>query len=358
MFDGPLCISQEELTAMKLGSPLLRTCLGIAIASSAHAETAEPVLIGYAAVFRGLEASIDHPSAGRYTHINLAFANPDREGAMVKGKALVCFPVSETAMLTRKQLRKGVARLRARGSKVLVSVAGGVIPECSGDWAELLSRSKRSVTVKNLIALVDEAGLDGLDIDIEGTLLTSIHKAGDFTPFIAELSAELRRRGKLLTCATASYEGGMIPKESIPYFDLVNVMSYDAIGPSWGPAGAEHSPLEAAQRDLALWRERGVSKERLVLGVPFYGYGFGSFQSNWNFGDIAAAYGRGADRIDVIGKACAACSYITFNSPVTIRQKAELAAHQASGVMVWEISQDSQTGTLLEALKAGLNSAR
>jgi GH18 family chitinase len=60
----------------------------------------------------------------------------------------------------------------------------------------------------------------------------------------------------------------------------------------------------------------------------------------------------------VIGKACAACSYITFNSPVTIRQKAELAAHQASGVMVWEISQDSQTGTLLEALKAGLNSAR
>jgi GH18 family chitinase len=299
-----------------------------------------------------------HPSAGRYTHINLAFGNPDRDGAMVKGEALACFPISKTAMLTRKQLREGVAHLQARGSKVLVSVAGGVIPQCSGDWAELLSPSKRSAIVKNLIALVDEADLDGLDIDLEGILLTKIDKAGDFTPFIAELSAELRRRGKLLTCATASYEGGMIPKESIRYFDLVNIMSYDAIGPSWGSAGAEHSTLENAQRDLALWREQGVPKERLVLGVPFYGYGFGGFQANWTYGDIVSAYGRGAERFDLIGKACAGCSYITFNSPATIRNKAALATRQAAGIMVWEIAQDTESGTLLQAINNGLKSAR
>src|SRR3546814_2821448 len=90
----------------------------------------------------------------------------------------------------------------------------------------------------------------------------------------------MKARGKLLTCATASYEGGMIPVTSIPYFDLVNVMSYDAIGPSWGEAGAEHSSYAMAARDLDLWLARGVARERLVLGVPFYGYGFGGEKAN------------------------------------------------------------------------------
>src|SRR3546814_8636879 len=88
----------------------------------------------------------------------------------------------------------------------------------------------------------------------------------------------MKARGKLLTCATASYEGGMIPQSSIAYFDLINVMSYDAIGPSWGEAGAEHSSYAMAVRDLDLWLARGVARERLVLGVPFYGYGFGGAQ--------------------------------------------------------------------------------
>src|SRR3546814_20237139 len=39
--------------------------------------------------------------------------------------------------------------------------------------------------------------------------------------------------------------------------------------------GAEHSPYAGARRDLDLWLARGVARERLVLGLPFYGYGFG-----------------------------------------------------------------------------------
>src|SRR3546814_7636059 len=81
----------------------------------------------------------------------------------------------------------------------------------------------------------------------------------------------MEARGKLLTCATASYEGGMIPVTSIPYFDLVNVMSYDAIGPSWGEAGAEHSSYAMAARDLDLWLARGVPRERLEIGRAHVG---------------------------------------------------------------------------------------
>ena len=331
---------------------------GLALVYMAAPAAAEPVVIGYAAVFKGLEASTQHPDTSRYTHVNLAFANPDTDGAMVKGGALACFPASDGAMLTRRQLKEGVTALQSKGIKVSVSVAGGIIPQCSGDWAKLLEPSSRGKTVANLMALVDEAGLDGLDIDIEGVLLTAIDKAGNYTPFIAALSAELRRRGKLLTCATASYEGGMIPIASIPYFDFVNIMSYDAIGPTWGPAGAEHSTYEAAARDLALWRERGVLKGRLVLGVPFYGYGFGGYQPNWSYRAIAETHGAAASKADLIGRACAGCSYITFNSPETIRQKAALAARQAGGVMVWELSQDTDEGTLTGAVRAGLEQGR
>ncbi len=172
-------------------------------------------------------------------------------------------------------LRKTVARLQAGGAKVLISTAGGVIPGCSGDWKALLAPERRAATVAALVELADTLGLDGVDIDIEGQLLTEIDHAGDYTPSIQALSAAMTERGKLLTCATASYEGGMIPVSSIPYFDLVNVMSYDAIGPSWGQPGAEHSTLAMAERDLDLWLARGVAPDRLVLGVPFYGYGFG-----------------------------------------------------------------------------------
>src|SRR3546814_6282579 len=92
----------------------------------------------------------------------------------------------------------------------------------------------------------------------------------------------------------------MIPVTSIPYFDLVNVMSYDAIGPSWGEAGAEHSSYAMAARDLDLWLARGVPRERLVLGVPFFGYGFGGEKANWSYRELAAAHGLNATKADVI----------------------------------------------------------
>ena len=113
-------------------------------------------------------------------------------------------------------------------------------------------------------------------------------REGHYTPFIAELSKALKARGKLLTVATASYEGGMIPVSSIPYFDLVMPMSYDAIGPSWGEAGSEHSTYAQAQRDLDLWLKRGVAPERLALGLPFYGYGFSSYDADYAFADLIA----------------------------------------------------------------------
>ncbi|RYD47958.1 MAG: hypothetical protein EOP60_16540 [Sphingomonadales bacterium] len=210
---------------------------------------------------------------------------------------------------------------------------------CSGDWAALLAAKRETVT-RELLAIADAAGLDGIDIDIEGALLTATDRAGNYTPLIAALSKGLKAKGKLLTVATASYEGGMIPVSSVQYFDLVMPMSYDAIGSSWGQPGSEHSTFSQAESDIALWLARGVRRERLVLGVPYYGYGFGKYAGG-DFRQLLAAHGDAALKSDVIGTACAGCDYITFNSPDTLRRKAILAKTRAGGVMVWEMTQDS-----------------
>jgi chitinase len=104
---------------------------------------------------------------------------------------------------------------------------------------------------------------------------------------------------------------------------------------------------------MALWRDRGVPKERLVLGVPFYGYGYGALQGRYDYRDITARF---ADRMegDVVGRRCAGCDYITFNGVETLTQKARLAMAQGAGVMIWEITQDTDNARLMQALNEGL----
>jgi chitinase len=309
-----------------------------------------PVTIGYIPAFKDLDRAVAGADFSQYSHINIAFANPDPAGEIAAVDRLACMPAGPDASVTPASLRRAIGAAQAAGSKVMVSLGGGVIPPCSGDWAQLLRPERRQALVGKLIRLVEDYGLDGIDVDLEGELLTRIDKAGDYTPFIAALGAELRPRGKLLTCATASYEGGMVPPSSLPYFDYVTVMSYDAIGPSWGQAGSEHSTYAQAKRDLELWLARGVPRQRLVLGVPFYGYGFGGYKPNYALRDVLAQFGSSALRRDVAGRLCPGCAYVTYNGLDTLKRKTRLARRRAGGIMVWEISQDTDDHRLIRTL--------
>lgn len=322
-------------------------------ANAAVAASQKPVVVGYVAAFKGLDESIARTDLPAFTHLNLAFANPDPDGNFVRDETMVCMADAGGQPIPVAKLRETVRKLKAGGARVLISVGGGVIPGCSGDWKALLAPERRTQTAASLVALADTLGLDGLDVDLEGELLTAIDKAGNYTPFIADLSKAMRERGGLLTVATASYEGGMVPISSIPYFDFIHIMSYDAIGTSWGKPGSEHSPYAMAERDIDLWLKRGVAPEKLVLGVPFYGYSFMAAPDGLSYREIVEAHGAAA-RTDVVGLICPGCRYITFNSPDTIQAKAALASRKAGGVMVWELSQDTPDHQLTKAIKQGL----
>lgn len=324
-------------------------------ASSVAAETK---VIGYIASFTDMKAAIDKTDLSKLTHINLSFTNPNAQGKLVENDVMTCMPGMTGGNVSAADVRYVIDKAQAAGVKVLASVAGGVIPACSGNWETLLQPANRQALVDNLIAFMEEFGLDGIDVDIEGAVLTSIDNAGNYTPFIQALSAQLDARKKLLTCATASYVGGMIPISSIPYFDFVNIMSYDAIGPSWGQAGTQHSTYAMAVDHVNVWKNRGLTKEQLVLGVPFYGYGFGSYKSDYTYASILAEFGADAATKDLIGNACAGCNYITYNGAATIKAKTQLGLEQGSGIMIWELSQDAAgANSLLKVIDDEINQA-
>lgn len=337
-------MSASRLRTKLLGSTKSVLCgaLGtVSLASFPLYAAVEHKVVGYIPAYRDMATVMNTTDLSRLTHINLSFMNPTASGAVMSGGNPLCLPGPDQSVSVRgSEIKALVQRAHEHGVKVLVSVAGGVIPGCSGDWARLLQPGSRKAIVNNLMAFVKYYNLDGLDVDIEGELLTSIDRAGNYTPFIKELRSALPK-GKLLTSATASYVGGMVPTSSLPYFDFVNIMSYDDLGPSWGTPGIEHSPYAKAVADIEIWKARGLTREKMVLGVPFYGYGFGSYAQDYDFAQIVTQFGANAVQNDLIGTLCAGCDYVTYNGIPTIRKKTQLAMQEGAGVMIWELAQDA-----------------
>jgi|tagenome__1003787_1003787.scaffolds.fasta_scaffold20978377_2 chitinase len=301
-------------------------------------------VVGYIAAFTGLDREMAQAGLHQYTHLIVAFVNPTPGGAVADSGALACAPAGDGGMISDAQLRALVASAHRSGAKILASLGGAVIPPCGGDWAQLLKPQTRGALVANLIELVDRYDFDGLDIDLEGELMTSIEKEGNYTPFVRDVANALHARSKLLTAATGSYPGGMVPEASVPSFDLIGIMSYDAVGPTWGTPGGEHSTYTQAMSDLAMWIKKGVPADKLALGLPFYGRGFGTYRQGWSLQEIAATFGNAQLKVDVAGQRCGGCSYISYNGLPTLEQKAELAGAWGAGVMVWEVGQDLTDG--------------
>jgi spore germination protein YaaH len=310
-------------------------------------------IVGYIAAFKGLDSVTDERLFRNYTQLDLAFVNPNLSGEVTDENGLVCAPAGNGAMISDAQLRRLVALAHAAGATLLASLGGAVIPPCGGRWSQLLSPEMRPKVVAAIVEMVDRYGMDGVDVDLEGDLMRSIDRDGNYTPFVNELANALHARSKLVTAATGSGPGNMVPAESLAYFDVIGIMSYDAVGPSWGTPGGEHSTYAQSQADLALWIAKGVPASKLALGMPFYGHAFGMFPESWALHDIASRFGNRQLSGDVVGERCAGCSYITFNGLQTLERKATLAGAWGAGVMVWEIGDDLPGDAAIRHVSAG-----
>lgn len=298
-----------------------------------YVEDTEFKIVGY--LGSGGFDKIDDLELNKLTHLNLAFANPDENGKLIFSR--------------NRDIKKIVDKGHAAGVKVFISLAGGGKPD-TAIWNSLLQLDKMPTLVKSILDYVDENNLDGVDVDIEGNLLPYI--GNTYEPFVIELRKALHAKGKGITCAlgaTGLHE--TVTQESLEAFDFINVMVYDKTGP-WRPedVGA-HAPFSYAEEAIDFWiNERQIPSERIVLGMPFYGWNFSRPASSKTYKRIIKDNPQHAyvDQIDSL----------FYNGIPTIVRKTQLAKEKLNGVMFWEISQDTvHEMSLLRAVHQTLEAA-
>jgi chitinase len=158
--------------------------------------------------------------------------------------------------------------------------------------------------------------------------------------------------------------------------DLIGLMNYDYSGP-WHKETGFHAPLYSdhsgsADGTIKQYEEDGVPAEKLLLGVPFYGYSWKSVGAE-NHGLFQPGEAVHEDRPyryiqTLIGASTVyrdetaqapwlydGDTFWTYEDPVSARFKSAYAEqHHLGGVMVWELGEDSSDGQLLKAVHAGL----
>ena len=172
---------------------------------------------------------------------------------------------------------------------VMLSVGGWG----SGRFSEMASDDQRRMSFANdCLRIVEEFGLDGIDIDWEYTtssmagISSSPEDRANFNLLMRDLRTALGN-DRLLTLASSAYAEYIDFHSCMQYLNFVNVMTYDMAN-----APKHHSPLYASENTegtsegaVMAHIEAGVPASQLVLGVPFYGRG-GTVMRNRDYRDI------------------------------------------------------------------------
>ena len=287
-------------------------------------------IVGYYSLQSAMTDSLTAVPFDKLTHINLWFLNPDSAGNFTQD-------FSSLAPFVNAAHMKSV--------KVLASIGGG---SPHPYYHALLKEDNRAIFIDKLVAVALANNLDGIDVDLEGGDIDE-----NYEPFITALAAALRSRHKLITAAIAVYYKEALSDKALSQFDFVNVMSYDRTG-SWRPENpGPHATYANAVEDLDYFGvQRAIPKEKMVLGVPFYGYGFGpeltSPAISMNYGQIVTQF-PGAEAFDEYKMPDGKILY--YNGIPTIKQKTALAKEKASGIMIWQVKGDAPGKlSLLEAI--------
>lgn len=315
---------------------LLSFCF-ISLQTSAQNPSSDFKIVGYYSFYAAIKADTSQVPFDKLTHIDLAFVNPDVSGAFNQNfDALAPF----------------IKAAHRHNVKVLYSIGGG---SYQAQYHALLKKNNRPKLIENLVSKVLQQDVDGIDVDLESGYAFGPDMDPNYGVFIIELARALKTHDKLITSALPSRPGNTVTHKVLDQFDFINIMSYDHTGP-WRPdRPGNHSSYIDAMDDLEYYKNTlGISKEKLILGVPFYGHGFGPGLSDpvipWmSYKDIVSTY-AGAEWVDHWHFPN---GYIMhYNGIPTIKNKTELAKKEAAGIMIWELGYDIPTGgkSLLNAV--------
>jgi chitinase len=276
----------------------------------------------------------------------------------------------------------------AAGRKAILMVGGA--GEIDG-WRAAASQH-RDALVANLLAVLDEFGFDGIDLDWEPLEDTD---QTDFAALASELRAD--RPSMLMTVPVGWINSNFQTSDPwygtiAPLFDRINVMTYDMAGPwdgwqSWhnsALAGDTGTTPSSVASSVAFYLASGIPAARLGVGSAFYGYCWqgvtgphqdGGILSPGNetmsYATIVDGYYSPALRqwdatasVPYLSSAApigdAACNFVSYEDEESIAAKGAYARSQGlGGVIIWTIGQGhladqppGQQDPLLEAIRA------
>ena len=349
----------------------------------------QQIIVGYYPAWKSYEGyTPDKVDVSKLTHINYAFANIGPDYRISMG-----YPDKDPSNFEMfNELKKINPEL-----KVLISVGGW---NWSGRFSDMAATEENRLKfADSCVEFIAKYGLDGIDLDWEypvvGGLETNSKSPNDkqnFTMLLKEIrekldARELKDNKDYLLTIAAGVNGTYISNTEADkfhkYLDYVNLMTYDMHGP-WDTYSDFNSPLfdnndQSFQYKISIdssvrqWLNTGLPSDKLVVGVPFYGYKY-DILNNDNEGLYQGHISSSALSYDAIEEQYLnnpeytkkfheeslvpwlynEKTFISYDDSKSIALKAEYIREQKlGGAMIWELSQDSK-GTLLDSLYEGL----
>ena len=316
--------------------------------SSCAQKAKERVVVAYVTAWK--TESIPDPTY--ITHINYAFGhvNETFDGVRIS---------NEDRLRQIVELKKKKPSL-----KVLLSIGGWG----SGRFSEMADSAEyRRAFASDCKRVIDEFNLDGIDIDWEyptssvAKISSSPRDTENFTLMMGDIRHAIGKK-KLLTLASDAMALYTDFKNICPYVNFVNIMTYDIAETPFHHSALFCSEMTngiSCETSINAHVQKGMPIERLVLGIPFFGYTTPELNNRLNYGSIKelTGYTRQWDNIakapylvDSLGNVV--CNYEDEES-IRIKCK-HLNDLGLMGAMYWEYDGDDAEGTMRKAVYEGV----
>lgn len=266
----------------------------------------------------------------------------------------VCFiKVKSDGTFNLEQVSSHIEEVRDKaqnnGVKVLISLCKNSPKEFT---AAINTPETRTKVVNGIISFVEQYKLDGFDIDYEeytddqGTPWWNQYRPA-LMSFFKELyeAKEATNPDWLMTSAVADATWLNYGTDWEQYFDFINLMTYDRYTPKQNPATpGQHATMKHFTDDLTYWNTTlKTSKEKLLGGIPFYGFTWDKLNGADDTGairyyNILSAY---EDVIDIETMDHYGKTY--WNGPNMIEEKCQYVKdNQFGGVIIWQLFMDAK----------------
>ena len=260
-------------------------------------------------------------------------------------------------------------------------------------WSQMArDEAKRKAFVEECVAITQQYGTDGFDIDWEYP--TYAAKEGEYVNgadpsdwynFIILLK-EMREAmpDKILSYAASASGKYTDNVNALQYVDYINVMTYDLGNPPYHNSPLYRSSIANNRTcqeviDDIFHGQQGIPYQMMNFGIPFYGHGDGyklttgnSYPASVTYADLEDIFFNGTcDGMNVTGKNYRVWDdvakvpyladalgkmYASYEDIESINAKVEfLKSRNMLGAMIWEYREDNKEGTLRHAVKHAMD---